>query len=343
MGLSSNETGRVVRELEQGPGKRSIIRIGSAGENGVTYASVCVDTYRHFGRLGLGAALGSKNIKAIQVYRTASMPIKNFPAYWKSYREIYDKFTNTALMQKYHDLGTPLNIEPLNALGGLPTRNLNQAEFEHADKISGEEFARTNLVRKMACTGCPVGCIHIGQFRHEFDKQGHEYESKSVSYDYELIFALGSFIGISSTNDILELIDEVEELGMDAMSAGVALGWATEAFSRGLISEAETIVPLNFGDKANYMKALNHIAYLKNDFYKALAKGVKHASGIYDGADYAMQIAGNEMAGYHTGYGALVGMACGARHSHLCNGGYSIDQSQKTLEINAMAEKLFKE
>lgn len=342
-GLTSNETGRVVRELEQGPGKRSIIRIGPAGENGVTYASVCVDTYRHFGRLGLGAAMGSKNLKAIQVYGTTSMPIINFAAYWKAYRDIYEKCTNTVLMQKYHDLGTSLNIEPLNGIGGLPTRNLNQAEFEHANKISGEEFAKTNLVRKMACTGCPVGCIHIGQFRREFDEEGHEYESKSVSYDYELIFALGSFIGMSNTSDILELIDEVEELGMDAMSAGVALGWATEVLNRGLVTEAQTLVPLNFGDKESYIKALRYIAYLENDFYSALAKGVKHASGIYGGADFAMHIAGNEMAGYHTGYGALVGMACGARHSHLCNGGYSIDQSQKTFEVDAMASKLFKE
>ena len=342
-GLPSTVIGRIIREREPGPGKRSIIRIGPAGENGVSYASVCVDTYRHFGRLGLGASFGSKNLKAMQVYGTTPIAIKNFPAYWNAYREIYKKCTETELMQKYHDLGTSINIEPLNSLGVLPTKNLKQAVFEHGDKISGEEFARSNLIRKMACVGCPVGCIHIGQFRREFDKEGHEYESISVGYDYELIFSLGSFLGIKSTDEILELIDEVEELGMDAMSAGVVLGWATEALQRGLVTEKETIVPLKFGDKAGYLQALEYIACLKNDFYAALAKGVDHASSIYGGADFAMHIAGNEMAGYHTGYGALVGMSCGARHSHLCNGGYSIDQGLKTVDTDVIVGKLFQE
>ncbi|MCE5189897.1 MAG: aldehyde:ferredoxin oxidoreductase [Eubacteriales bacterium] len=342
-GLPSTVIGRIIREREPGPGKRSIIRIGPAGENGVSYSSVCVDTYRHFGRLGLGAVLGSKNIKAMQVYGTTSIPIKDFPSYWKAYREIYKKCTDTELMQKYHDLGTSINIEPLNALGVLPTKNLKQAVFEHGDKISGEQFAECNLVRKMACVGCPVGCIHIGQFRREFDKAGHEYESISVSYDYELIFALGSYLGIKTTDEILELIDEVEELGMDAMSAGVVLGWATEALQKGLISEKETVIPLKFGDKENYIKALRYIAYQENDFYIALGKGAAHAASIYGGKDFAMQIAGNEMAGYHTGYGALIGMSCGARHSHLCNGGYSIDQGMKTLDIDLLVGKLFQE
>ena len=342
-GLPSTVIGRIIREREPGPGKRSIIRIGPAGENGVTYASVCVDTYRHFGRLGLGTVLGSKNVKAIQVFGTSSIPIADFTSYWKVYREIYKKCTDTELMQKYHDLGTPINVEPLNAVGGLPTKNLKQAVFEHGENISGEQFAKNNLVRKMACAGCPVGCIHIGQFRREFDEQGHEYESISVGYDYELIFALGSFIGVKTTQEVLELIDEVEELGMDAMSAGVVLGWATEAFRKGIVTEEETIIPLAFGNKDNYIKALRYIANLENDFYAALAKGVKHASSVYGGEDFAMHIAGNEMAGYHTGYGSLVGMACGARHSHLCNGGYSFDQGMKKMDADQVVDKIFKE
>ena len=342
-GLPSTVIGRIIREREPGTGKRSIIRIGPAGENGVTYASVCVDTYRHFGRLGLGAVLGSKNVKAIQVFGTSSIPIADFKSYWKVYREIYKKCTETELMQKYHDLGTPINVEPLNAVGGLPTKNLKQAVFEHGENISGENFAKNNLVRKMACAGCPVGCIHIGQFRREFDEQGHEYESISVGYDYELIFSLGSFIGVKTTQEVLELIDEVEELGMDAMSAGVVLGWATEAFRKGLVTEQETIVPLAFGNKDNYIKALRYIANLENDFYAALAKGVKYASSVYGGEDFAMHIAGNEMAGYHTGYGSLVGMACGARHSHLCNGGYSFDQGMKKMDADLVVDKIFKE
>ncbi len=342
-GMPCKSIGRIIREKEPGPGKRSIIRIGPAGENGVTYASVSVDTYRHFGRLGLGAVLGSKNLKAIQVFGENSIPIKDYNAYWKAYREIYDKCTGTELMQKYHDLGTPINVLPLSTMGGLPTNNLQATKYENAADISGEKFAEKNLVRKIACTGCPVGCIHIGQFRREFANHGYEYESISVGYDYELIFSLGSFLGIKTTDEILELIDAVEEMGMDAMSTGVALGWATEMFQKGLITEKETIVPLAFGNTKSYAKAIEHIAMRDNIFYAALSRGVRYASTAFGGEDIAMHIAGNEMPGYHTGYGALVGASVGARHSHLCNGGYSLDQSMKEAYSEDLASKLYKE
>ncbi|MCX7708337.1 MAG: aldehyde:ferredoxin oxidoreductase [Clostridia bacterium] len=341
-GMSSDEVGRVIRDREPGGGKRSIIRIGPAGENMVHYASVCVDTYRHFGRLGLGAVFGSKNLKAISIVGDRNLPIKNFKEYFKVYQDIYKKVTDTEIMAKYHDAGTPINIEPLNAAGGLPTKNLKQNVFEHGDKISGETFANQNLVRKMACTGCPVGCIHIGQFRREFDK-GHEYEAVSVGYDYELIFALGSFLGIKTSDEVLQLIEPVEHLGMDAMSTGVVLGWATEAFAKKLITEEQTLVPLSFGNTANYIKAIEYIAAKKNEFYTALSEGVEKASDIYGGKDFAMAFSKNEMAGYHTGYGMILGSTVGARHSHLCNGGYSVDQSMKEFNKEKLVDAIFAE
>lgn len=341
-GMSSDETGRVIRDREPGGGKRSIIRIGPAGENLVKYASVCVDTYRHFGRLGLGAVFGSKNLKALSIIGDRNLPIKNFKEYFKVYQEIYKRVTDTEIMSKYHDAGTPINIEPLNAAGGLPTKNLRQGVFEHGEDISGETFATKNLVRKMACTGCPVGCIHIGQFRREFDK-GHEYEAVSVGYDYELLFALGSFLGVKTSDEILALIEVVEQLGMDAMSSGVVLGWATEAFVRKLVTEEQTLVPLAFGNTANYITALENIAAGRNDFYKALAQGTDKASDIYGGKDYAMHFAKNEMAGYHTGYGMILGSTVGARHSHLCNGGYSLDQSMKEFDKQKLVDSVYAE
>ena len=163
-GLPSTVIGRIIREREPGTGKRSIIRIGPAGENGVTYASVCVDTYRHFGRLGLGAVLGSKNIKAIQVFGTSSIPIADFKSYWKVYREIYKKCTETELMQKYHDLGTPINVEPLNAVGGLPTKNLKQAVFEQhiRRKVRQKQPRAENGVRRMPCWLYPYRSVPPG-------------------------------------------------------------------------------------------------------------------------------------------------------------------------------------
>lgn len=337
-----SDIGRLIREREPGQGKRSIIRIGLAGENQVAYASVCVDTYRHFGRLGLGAVFGSKLLKAISIIGDNSLPIENFKDYFKVYQDIFKKVTSTEIMAKYHDVGTPINVAPLNAGGGLPTKNLRQSVFEHGTNVSGEAFAEKNLVRKMACTGCPVGCIHIGQFRREFDK-GHEYEAISVGYDFELIFALGTFLGIKSSDEILALIDIVEEMGLDAMSTGVVLGWATEAYMKDLVTEKETLFPLAFGDTEAYMKAIDHIASRTNEFYSNLAQGAHHAASVYGGEDFAMTFAKNEMPGYHTGYGSILGPIAGARHSHLCNGGYSFDQSMKKFDKEALVNGLFEE
>jgi len=345
-GLNVEETGHTLRNREHhrgdSIGKRAIIRIGPAGENGVSFACVCVDTYRHFGRLGLGAVMGSKNLKAVSIYGNRSIPILDHKRYFKVYQEIYKKCTSTDMMAKYHDAGTPINIMPLNQAGGLPTRNMQTGSFEDANDICGDSFAEKNLIRKMACTGCPVGCIHIGMYRREFDK-GHEYEAINVSYDYELIFALGTFLAINSTDKIIALIDVVEKCGLDAMSTGVCLGWATDALKNGYISTEDTLVELEFGVYSGYIEAIKHLSDGTNAFYRNLGKGVKHAASKYGGGDFAMHVAGTEMAGYHTGYGSLIGAAVGARHSHLCNGGYSFDQESAEFDPDELVEKIFNE
>jgi len=345
-GMPIEETSRVIRDREaldgRTQGKRSIIRIGPAGENGVAFACVNVDSYRHFGRLGLGACMGSKNMKALMVYGERNIPIAKPKEYLKVYRDIYKKCVFSTGMQKYHDMGTPANVLSLSKAGSMPTLNLQTGTFEHADKISGEAFAENNLVRKVACAGCSVGCIHVGMYRYEFDK-GHEYEAVNVGYDYELIFALGSFLGIETSDQILSIIKVVEKLGMDAMSAGVCLGWATEALEKGLITKEQTIADLKFGDPAGYVNALEYISSGANEFYRDLGKGSRFASAKYGGSDFAMQLGGNEMTGYHTGYAAMVGQTVGARHSHLCNGGYSIDQGLKEFDEDKVLDDILAE
>ena len=344
-GSEKSNMERILYENEKEQRPNSMMHIGVAGENMVSYACVTVDRFRHFGRMGMGAVFGSKHLKAIRVVGDRSVPIQKFPAYFKLYRELYDICTKTGVMSKYHDQGTPINVLNLNSLSALPTLNLRQSTFEHAEKVSGEVFARHHMARKISCAGCPVGCIHIGQFKREFAEKGFEYETINVAYDYELIFALGTFLGLSEPTEILELIEEVEVVGMDAMSSGVVLGWATEALETGLISQEETIVPLKFGSYKEYLTAVNYIATGKNEFYINLARGVRHASSVYGGEDFACHIAGNEMTGYHTGYGSLVGIAVAARHSHLCNAGYSLDQKLTSNDVDPddFAEKLLNE
>ncbi|MEM2025401.1 MAG: aldehyde ferredoxin oxidoreductase N-terminal domain-containing protein, partial [Desulfurococcaceae archaeon] len=219
---SSYAVGRVLREIEPGAGRRTIMRIGLAGENLVRYANVVVESYRHFGRLGLGAVFGSKKLKAIVVVGTRSVKVSNVEAYAKAYEELYREVTETEVMSKYHVLGTAENIVPLNALGALPTRNLTQARFEQAENISGEALAARFLAKKIACTHCPIGCIHLAMLRVAF-APGHEYETLIIPYDYEPMYSLGPMLGVGSPEALLTLIERVEGLGIDAISVGVAM------------------------------------------------------------------------------------------------------------------------
>jgi aldehyde:ferredoxin oxidoreductase len=342
-GLASEETGRILRENEVrlGAGKRSIIRIGRAGEAQVSYASVNVDTYRHFGRLGMGAVMGAKRLKAIVVGGDLSFPIADPKRYAQAYERVYDIATRSSAMQKYHELGTAQNILPLNALGGLPTRNLQAGTFEGAEEISGEAFAKESLLRKYSCFGCPVGCIHIGLLREEF-APGYEYRYAGVSYDYELEYSLGSLLGVGDRNGLLALIESVEELGLDAMSAGVVLAWLTEAREKGLIADEALGVPLAFGDVKAYLQALKLLVEGRDEVWEAARHGTAALAARY-GGDFDLQLSGNEISGYHTGYGTLLGHAVGARHSHLDGAGYALDQKSPGASPESFVEPLMVE
>ena len=345
---SSFTVGRVLREREAGAGTRTIMRIGRAGEKMIPYACVTMETFRHFGRLGLGAVFGSKKLKAIVVAGKHSIPVADRKLYRQAYQEIFKLTTESDLMQKYHEVGTAINIMPLNTLGGLPTRNLQKGTFECAENISGESLAGNYLGRRVACGHCPVACIHLAALREPYEEEPYFYKTTMVSYDYEPIYSLGSMLGISDVNGLLGLMHTVETYALDAMSTGVVLAWATEAIQKGLIPASETGgVRLEWGDFRAYMRAVEKIIEQPTDFYKALAQGVDHASEIYGGKEFALSWGGNEMPGYHTGPAAHVGCLTGARHSHLDSAGYSIDQkrmaAKKDISPQEMAETLFKE
>ena len=333
--------GRIIRENEPAAGLRTIMRIGTAGEKLVSYACVTTETYRHFGRLGLGAVFGSKKLKAVVISGKRSLPVSDGKLYQKVYDEIYQAAIGSPAMKKYHHLGTAENVLPLNEFGGLPTRNLQQAKFEGAFEISGETFAEHYLGRRLACSHCPVGCIHIAALREPYGDEPYFYKTSMISYDFEPIYALGSMLGGSDPKGVLRLMERIEVWGLDAMSTGVVLAWATEAQERGAISEKETMgIKLGWGDYTAYMEAVRLLIEQPNEFYQALSRGVEHAASLYGGEDYALAFGGNEMPGYHTGPGAHIGVLIGARHSHLDNAGYSIDQKAQIKENLGSAEEL---
>ncbi|AKB47910.1 Tungsten-containing aldehyde:ferredoxin oxidoreductase [Methanosarcina sp. Kolksee] len=323
---SAIDVGKILREIEPGAGRRSIIRIGPAGECGITYADVNVDTYRHFGRLGLGTVFGAKKLKAMLISGNRELKSPEHNAYRKTVSMLYDTIVKTGLTEKYHNLGTSENILVLNELKGLPTRNLQAASFEGAETISGEFFAEKYLLRRVSCAGCPIGCIHVAMLKRAFSK-AHEYEALNISYDFELIYALGSNLGVADPEAVLELIDACEKTGVDIISMGVVLAWATEMQQRGKISTDETLgLKFSWGDKATYLRAIDLVVQAPNEFYSDLGKGVEYASKKYGGEEFAIRLGGLEIPGYHTGLGNVLGLTVGARHSHLDSAGYSADQ-----------------
>jgi len=330
-GMTNSFTvGRIIRQNEPAGGLRTIMRIGGAGEKLIPYACVTTETYRHFGRLGLGAVFGSKKLKAVVISGKHSLPTRDKNQYRKIYDHIYKAAISSPVMKKYHDLGTAENILPLNELGGLPTRNLKEAKFEGASNISGEKLAEGYLGRRLACSHCPVGCIHIAALREPYEDELFFYKTSMISYDYEPIYALGSMLGISDTEGLLKLIDQIERIGLDSMSTGVILAWATEAQERGIISEKEiNSLKFSWGDYCSYIKAVQFIFKQPNQFYKDLARGVEYAAQQYGGEDFALSFGGNEMAGYHTGPAA-----------------YSIDQkilSKEKISPEKLAQELLTE
>lgn len=344
-GIDAPTTGVILRDREPGVGRRSIIRIGPAGENLVRYAGVVVDTYRHFGRLGLGTVFGSKKLKALVISGTEHVDLPDPRRYREVYNRLYATTVKTDVMEKYHDIGTSVNINVLNWLKGLPTKNFQLSSFSEGEKISGEMFADNLLFRRLSCAGCPIGCVHIAALKSAFSTH-HEFEVRKVSYDYEPIYSLGSNLGIDSAEGILQLIDVCERMGLDVMSAGVVLSWATEALEKGLITPADTLnVPLKWGDVDGYAKALENIVKAPNEFYSALARGVDYAAARYGGSEFAMALGKNEVSGYHTGPASIVGQLVGVRHSHLDNAGYSIDQkaAKKPMDPETMVDEIIKE
>lgn len=338
-GTDAESSGKLIRRMfTEGSGHRSIMRIGPSGEVGSAMACVNVDTYRHFGRMGGGAALGAKNIKGIVIQGDADFQAPEGKEYSRLYRDVYQMVTSTDMMRKYHNLGTPANLQTLNDISSLPWNNLQKTSDPGISKITGKKFADETLLRNGACAGCPVGCIHIGFIREKME-QDNRYHYHQVAYDYEPIFAAGTMLGLKNSFEILRVLDVMERVGLDAMSGGVALAWATEAMDQGLISEKEALVRLRFGDAYGYQQAARYLGRGANEFYRLLGLGTLKAAEVYGGSEFGC-VLGQEMAGYATGELFFAAQTLGFRHSHLDTGAYSYDQKNSEKDVTKAVDFL---
>ncbi len=257
--------------------------IGPAGENQVLYANIC-SGHRFLGRGGMGAVLGSKNLKAIVAKGKEVKVIPKNAKQFEKARKRLNKYINHNAVTSgaYRSFGTNANVNLANAAGILPVRNFSGGSHGEAHKISGETMAERFNTKYSTCRPCTILCGHKGSIEGA-DRQIPEYET---------IGLMGSNLEIFDPVKISEWNEICTRMGMDTISAGGTLAWAMEATEKGLISTG-----LTFGSPEGVSEALLDIGRGKG-FGRELGRGSRYLSKKYGGEEFAIHVKGMEMAAY---------------------------------------------
>jgi aldehyde:ferredoxin oxidoreductase len=257
--------------------------IGPAGENLVRFANIATGD-RFLGRGGMGAVMGSKNLKALVALGGA---YKIIPVDQPAFARLKKKATayinrNPITGGLYRNYGTPANVA-MNVKGNiLPVNNFSDGTHGQALQISGEETKKHHETSHHTCKPCTILCGKKGIFRGE----------EVPSPEYETLSLMGSNLGIFDIEKIAEWNRICGKMGMDTISTGGTLAWVMEAAERGLVQSA-----LKFGSPDGVSEALLDIAHRKG-FGAEMAEGSKALSEKYGGTSFAMHVKGLEIAGY---------------------------------------------
>jgi aldehyde:ferredoxin oxidoreductase len=269
--------------------------IGPAGENQVYYAAIISHgrlSGTAAGRTGMGAVMGSKNLKAIIARGKKDVTIANIKAFTKVNDEIIQIMKEEPNTQLARDFGTSFLVEALDQSGTLVTHNFQKGKFDGVDQITGYRMRKEYLWKAQACQSCYHACtryIHI-------DK-GMNKGLAGKGPEFETLGAFGSNVGIGDLEAILALNLYADELGVDTISAGVSVSFAQELWQRGLLTEEDTNgLELRWGDVENIKELLRRIAY-REGIGDILANGVRKAAKIIGrgSAKYAMHTKGLEV------------------------------------------------
>jgi aldehyde:ferredoxin oxidoreductase len=277
-----------------------VAAVGAAGERGVRFATISNEG-RHAGRGGVGAVMGSKNLKAIAIRGNAETPIAH-PGELRRVAESLRHRSLGPLTEKYRSLGTVANLSVFNRLGTLPTRNFQQATFEGAEGLTGEALTESRFSRRHGCASCTVGCERLFRAAHgspASQRNGADAgEGFEQRLEYETLFALGPLCGINDPDCVLEAARLCDFYGLDTISTGGTIAWAIESADRGLLPGAQAI-GLRFGDGSGLLSAIRAIAERRN-VGDLLAEGSRRAAEeIGCGSDeWAMHVKGLELPGY---------------------------------------------
>ncbi|MCX8044504.1 MAG: aldehyde ferredoxin oxidoreductase family protein [Desulfobacterota bacterium] len=234
-----------------------IASIGPAGENLSRIACVINDKHRAAGRSGVGAVMGSKNLKAIAVRGTKKIAKHNNDTFTAAVRAATERLkAGPVTSQGLPKFGTAILVNIINECGILPTRNFQQSVFAGASKISGETLAETYLVRNKACYACPIACGRLTKVTSP-----ETFKGEGEGPEYETVELLGAGCGIDDLAAITKANYLCNEFGLDTISAAGTVATAMELYEKGYLPYKDIGMDLRFGNAEALLSMIYDMAY----------------------------------------------------------------------------------
>lgn len=292
-GLGVWDTEDRIRD-ELGAPHAKIASIGPAGENLVRFAAVMNDKHRAAGRSGVGAVMGSKNLKAIAVRGTSGIPLARPEEFMVRQWAKKASLRDSKGRQGFTRYGTSATLAPINAIGALPTRNFQETVFEGADKISGELINDEYVVAHKACFACTIACGRVSKISDKFaiHTSPRNWNEAGEGPEYESMFGFGPEVAVDDPEALIAAHWFCNDYGMDPISAGATIGAAMELSQRGAIQDQ-----INWGDSRRMLQLLEDTAY-RRGFGNELAEGSKRLTEKFGMPELAMVSKGQEFAAY---------------------------------------------
>jgi len=282
--------------LQKTEGKVKTAVIGPAGENLVKFSAITLDGHRHAGRGGPGAVMGSKNLKAIAITGSSKVPLHDSDGFHKKAKEVLKKIQENDFVPIRRKYGTPYWVKLVNDEGFIPTRNYQEGFFEQGDKINAETMQEKIVDGSGACFNCVIACWNKSSI-----KSGLHKGVSLVGPEYETIALMGSNLGMKCIEDIAFLNERCNELGMDTISLGGVLGFAIEAYEKGVITKKDIDRnDIGWGKAEELARLIDDIANRKGKVANVLAEGVKRAAEKLgkNSDSFAVHAKGLEIPGY---------------------------------------------
>jgi aldehyde:ferredoxin oxidoreductase len=268
--------------------------IGPAGEKLVRFACVINDMGRAAGRSGVGAVMGSKNLKAVAVRGTKGVKVADNTGFYNNMVEVYQDLVRTEYVHEFHHTGTPGVLALVQAFGALVTRNFQTGVNPEWEKLCSETLEDTVSVRKgmgMACPACPVGCGRTSKVT------APEFAGMGVGPEYETIGLLGSSTGVNDIRAVAKANFICNEMGMDTISTGSTIACAMELYEKGYLPKEDVGMALHFGDAKAVVELTEKIA-LRVGFGDVLAEGAYRLAKKYGHPEFFMGTKGQEFPSY---------------------------------------------